>query len=55
MYLRRNGSNIKVKVNTVLAGDGEYKIGVWLREDTEGIGTITYVTKDNEYAALGHG
>ena len=55
VYLRRNGSNIKVKVNTVLAGDGEYKIGVWLREDTEGIGTITYVTKDNEYAALGHG
>lgn len=55
VYLKRNGSNIKVKVDSILASDGEYKIGVWLREDTEGIGTITYVTEDNEYAALGHG
>ncbi len=39
----------------MLAGDGEYKIGVWLREDTEGIGTLTYVTEDNNYVALGHG
>jgi len=55
IYLRRNGSNLKVKIDTVLAADGEYKIGVWLREDTEGIGTITYITEDNQYAALGHG
>lgn len=55
IYLRRNNNNIKVKVDTVLAGDGEYKIGAWLREDTEGIGTLTYVTEDNNYAALGHG
>ncbi|MCI8748937.1 MAG: SpoIVB peptidase [Lachnospiraceae bacterium] len=55
IYLRRNNNNIKVKVDTVLAGDGEYKIGVWLREDTEGIGTLTYVTEDNNYVALGHG
>ena len=55
IYLRRNNNNIKVKVDTVLAGDGEYKIGAWLREDTEGIGTLTYVTEDNNYVALGHG
>lgn len=55
IYLRRNGNNLKVKIEPVLAADGEYKIGVWLREDTEGIGTITYITEDNKYAALGHG
>lgn len=55
IYLRRNNNNIKVKVDTVLAGDGEYKIGAWLREDTEGIGTLTYITEDNNYVALGHG
>lgn len=55
IYLRRNNNNIKVKVDTVLAGDGEYKIGAWLREDTEGIGTLTYITEDNNYIALGHG
>ncbi len=55
VYLKRNGNNLKVKIDPVLAADGEYKIGVWLREDTEGIGTITYITEDNKYAALGHG
>lgn len=55
IYLRRNNNNIKVKVDTVLAGDGKYKIGAWLREDTEGIGTLTYITEDNNYVALGHG
>ena len=55
IHLRRGNSTIKVKVESVLANDGEYKIGAWLREDTEGIGTLTYITKDNKYAALGHG
>lgn len=47
--------NIFVKMKCIEADDGKFKIGTWLREDTEGIGTITYVTKDNMYAALGHG
>lgn len=55
IYLRRNNNDLKVKIEPVLAADGEYKIGAWLREDTEGIGTITYITEDNRYAALGHG
>ncbi len=29
----------------VLSSDGTYKIGTWVREDTQGIGTLTYVTK----------
>ena len=32
-----------------------YKIGVWLRDDTQGIGTITYVDANQQFAALGHG
>ena len=28
---------------------------MWLREDTEGIGTLTFVTPENQFAALGHG
>lgn len=55
IYLRRGKSDLKVKIDPVLTIDGEYKIGAWLREDTEGIGTLTYVTEDNKYAALGHG
>lgn len=33
-----------------------YKIGVWVRDSTAGIGTITYINPDNSsFAGLGHG
>lgn len=51
----RGGNTIQIKLEKILAKDGEYKIGVWLREDTEGIGTLSFVTDKNQFAALGHG
>lgn len=30
-------------------------MGMWVRDDTQGIGTMTYLTGDGNYAALGHG
>ncbi len=35
--------------------DGEYKAGMWIRDSTAGIGTVSYVTKDGIFASLGHG
>ncbi len=55
LEVMRNGNTIKVKLEKIKAKDGEYKIGAWLREDTEGIGTLTFVTENNQFAALGHG
>lgn len=55
LKLRRGKNEIDVKLKPVMASDGIYKIGAWLREDTEGIGTVTYVSSNNMYAALGHG
>ena len=26
-----------------------------VRDDSQGIGTVTFITKDNKYCALGHG
>ncbi len=35
---------------------GKNKIGVWVRDSTQGIGTITYIDKETgKFAALGHG
>ena len=34
---------------------GEYKIGIWVKDDTQGVGTVTYVCEDGTFAALGHG
>jgi stage IV sporulation protein B len=55
VLLRRNEEELKVAVRPVLAADQTYKIGVWVREDTQGIGTLTYVTEDGEFGTLGHG
>lgn len=51
----RDKKRITVRIKKVMAKDGKYKIGAWLREDTEGIGTLSFVTRENAFAALGHG
>jgi stage IV sporulation protein B len=34
---------------------GERKLGVWVKDDTSGVGTLTYVNpQNNNFAALGH-
>jgi stage IV sporulation protein B len=55
VLIRRGTEEIKVAIRPVLASDGEYKIGAWVREDTQGIGTLTYIAKDGTFGTLGHG
>lgn len=52
--VRRNGKMIKVRICPVKSAAGDYKIGLWIREDTQGLGTLTYTTTTGEYGALGH-
>lgn len=53
--VRRDGKNVEYMITPIETADGEYKIGTWIRDNTQGIGTITFVTKDGEFGALGHG
>ena len=55
LVVERNEENIKIAINAVKDKNNEWKLGVWVRDDTQGIGTVTYITKDGEYGALGHG
>ena len=34
---------------------GAYKLGIWVRDNAQGLGTITFLNADSEYGALGHG
>ena len=34
---------------------GEYKLGIWVRDNVQGLGTVTFLTEQNEFGALGHG
>lgn len=53
--VRRNGEIITVNITPVKTIDGDYKIGTWIRDDTQGIGTLTFISTDGHFGALGHG
>jgi len=53
--LERKGENIQIKVSPVQTGTDEYKLGIWVRDNTQGIGTLTFLTEDGRFGALGHG
>ena len=53
--IRRENSLVPVSLTPVQDSSGKYKLGIWVRDDTQGIGTLTYVTKNGNFGALGHG
>lgn len=55
VLLNRGGEMVEVAIRPVAVGNRQYKIGVWVREDTQGIGTLTYVAEDGTFGTLGHG
>lgn len=56
ILIERNGNKIEKLVKAVKgADDKDYKIGLWIRDSTAGIGTLTfYDEKSGMFAALGH-
>ena len=55
LQIARGSDTIDVAVTPEVASDGTNKLGLWVRDDIAGIGTLTFVTEDQDYGALGHG
>ncbi len=55
LLIRRNEENITIEITPVKTASGSYKIGAWIRDNTQGIGTLTFITTDGQFGALGHG
>lgn len=55
LTLWRGEEQIDVSVNAIAAKDGTYMIGVWVKDDMAGIGTLTYYEANRDFGALGHG
>ncbi len=55
LNLRRESEYIDVKMQSVQVGERQYKLGIWVKDNVQGLGTLTYVTTNSEYGALGHG
>lgn len=55
LEVQRNGIKMDFSVKPVFdLTQNAMKIGMQVKGDLSGIGTLTYITKDNNYGALGH-
>lgn len=55
-YLRDNQTQSTFITPVIDKGANEYRIGVWVRDSTAGIGTITFIdAKTRRFGGLGHG
>ncbi|WP_058485276.1 SpoIVB peptidase [Defluviitalea phaphyphila] len=57
LKIKRQNEIIETSIKPVKSKeDKEYKIGAWVRDQTQGIGTLTYYNPDTKiFGALGHG
>lgn len=55
LTIRRNDEITDVMVNAEKNRMEEWKLGIWIRDNAQGIGTMTYEGADSTFGALGHG
>lgn len=55
LTIRREEEVFEVKVQPEQNVNGEYKLGIWIRDNAQGVGTMTYLEEDASFGALGHG
>ena len=55
LTIRRGEEIMDVAIDPVTDRDGTKKLGIWVRSDTQGIGTLTYLDLNGRFGALGHG
>ena len=53
--VQRGDALIEVKARPQMNQNGEYKMGIWVRDNAQGVGTMTYVDENGCFGALGHG
>ncbi len=53
--LQRGESIIEIKARPEQNKNGEYKMGIWVRDNAQGVGTMTYIDENGCFGALGHG
>ena len=53
--IRRDEEELYVMAKPQLNENGEYKMGIWVRDNAQGVGTMTYVDEEGHFGALGHG
>lgn len=50
----RGDEYIEVSLKPAKSSNGKYMLGIWVRDDLAGVGTLTYYRQDGSFGALGH-
>lgn len=54
LHINRQDEYFDVEIKPQLNQEMKYKIGVWVCDSVQGIGTLSYVETDGSFGALGH-
>ena len=55
LTIQRNEEVFDLKIYPEKNEQGEYKLGIWIRDNAQGVGTMTFIDENNQFGALGHG
>lgn len=55
LTIKRNNEITNVMIEPDMNKSSEWKMGIWIRDNAQGIGTMTYEGTDHTFGALGHG
>ena len=55
LHIVREQESFDISVLPIQDTSGTYRLGVWVKDDVQGIGTLTYATRQGAFGALGHG
>lgn len=55
LLVKRGEEELELEVQPEKCQSGEYKLGIWIRDNAQGVGTMTYVDANGNFGALGHG
>ncbi len=55
LSIRRDDKVFQINITPVKDKSGEYKLGIWVRDNLQGLGTLTYIDTTSNFGALGHG
>ncbi|MCI8633739.1 MAG: SpoIVB peptidase [Lachnospiraceae bacterium] len=56
IQLTRDEENLEVSITPKIGKDGKAKIGIWIRDRAQGLGTLTFVDPQSSlFGAVGHG
>ncbi|MFI3171618.1 MAG: SpoIVB peptidase [Eubacteriales bacterium] len=55
LKIRREELISTVIIQPTLDENGSYKLGIWVRDNLQGLGTLTYIDTQSGFGTLGHG